>query len=792
MNSKLTENGFIHIWQITNAKVSEYHSNLRSKDQLQLEKEMRKDIVSAKAKCLPEDFIQSQVWKPYYSFSNIFVDSSAFHSNPIIIRFNAKTELECSSSGEVVFALWSYMSLALYVNGKLAGSMDCPCYKPIRKETVKVFLEKGVNTIVVCAENLGVRDSNNVFALQVLEGAENLSVRIDRETENVISFLDNLTLSEGKVCFPFRAPEKTIVTYPYCGEEWQPGYKEPFFDVSGQSFHLVQQGVQRVCVSISGMKRTLELTERIQPLRYEIEEKEERFRYTLSKIAKVRTLDRGDHGFSIFNILARKAIGQEMPDDAELLNNDIELIRRRVDCSDFILSGVIRYAKNYFLDTKTQKNFKDALLSYRYWMDMEGQDCMCFWSENHSLMFYTCGYLAGRMYPDDLFSKANMSGNMLAEISRGKLTQWLDDVLLEGFEEFQSAVYMCVTFAALLNVYDYAEKELAQKAGKILSRLLSSLAIHVFDGAVISPMGRVYRGCIYPFQGAANSMLALQIPNLCYDYAEGWVSFFATSSYRLDENLSLLSAKDQNCSYSTGNAEINLLKTKDYLLTSVSSPRTDGHKRWINTILSGDADISKHSYTKSMNECFHGTSFIQPGAYGYQQHLWYAALSNEAVIFLNHPGTSCETTSLRPGYWHGNGVFPALKQEEKKLYGIYALSDTLPIAYIHSYIPKSRFDEVKEKGNWIFLRKREGYIALWTSEKGYSHDDFIKGCELRYNGPFFAFHVIMGSQEEDQSFEKFIAEAMDKKIAFEYPSLYDSGKEKLTFRAYFDKTQIVD
>lgn len=792
MNVKLTKNGFIHIWQVTDAKVKEYHSDLRSKDQLQLEKEMRQDIVSTKEGHLAGDFIQSQIWKPYYSYCNIFVDSSAFHSNPVIVKFNAKTELECENTVEALFTLWSYMSIGLYVNGELVISMAPPCYKPIKKKSAQVVLKKGLNTIIVCAENLGVRDSNNVFALQVSEGADKISIKIDEETEKTLSFLDNITLEKDKVCFPFTAPEETIITYPDDSVQWQPEYKEPCFNVSGQTSHIVKPGVIRVCISIKGLKRTLELTDRIRPVRYEIKENDKRFRYTLSNIADVKTLDRGDHGFSIFNILARKAIGKESPDDAKLIFKDMELVKKRVDCSDFILSGLIRYVKNYSLDEANQEYFKDTVLNFRYWMDMNGQDGMCFWSENHSLMFYTCGYLAGRMYPEEYFPRADMNGSMLASVSKNKLMQWLDDVLKDGFEEFQSAVYMCVTFAALLNVYDYAEKDLAQKAERILDKLLSFLAIHVFDGAVISPMGRVYRGCLYPFQGAANSILALQIPNLCYDYAEGWVAFFATSSYKIDEGLAQLSDKDQNCSYSTGNAEINLMKTKDYLLTSLSSPRKDGHKRWTNTILSKEADISRHSYTKSMNECFHGTSCIQPGVYGYQQHLWYAALSNEAVIFINNPGTSCETTSLRPGYWYGNGVFPALKQEGKSLYGIYALTDSLPIPFVHSYIPRQRFDEIQKKDNWLFFRKGDGYMALWTSAKGEEHDDLLKGCELRYEGPFFAFCVFMGSRNEDSSFKGFVDEMMERKIVFEYPGLYVSGNEKLTFKACFDKSQIVD
>ena len=44
-----------------------------------------------------------------------------------------------------------------------------------------------------------------------------------------------------------------------------------------------------------------------------------------------------------------------------------------------------------------KERIKDVMLNYRYWMDMDGFDGMCFWSENHALMFYTCAMNAGDM-----------------------------------------------------------------------------------------------------------------------------------------------------------------------------------------------------------------------------------------------------------------------------------------------------------------------------------------------------------------------------------------------------------
>ena len=91
--------------------------------------------------------------------------------------------------------------------------------------------------------------------------------------------------------------------------------------------------------------------------------------------------------------------------------------------------------------------------------------------------------------------------------------------------------------------------------------------------------------------------------------------------------------------------------------------------------------------------------------------MWYAALDGEASIFVTHPGSTSEEGDMRPGYWHGNGVMPALKQQHGILGGIYVIPDEHPIGYTHLYCPECRFDEVIHEENWIFLRKETGYLA---------------------------------------------------------------------------------
>ena len=59
-----------------------------------------------------------------------------------------------------------------------------------------------------------------------------------------------------------------------------------------------------------------------------------------------------------------------------------------------------------------------------------------------------------------------MTGKELYEAGKRRVEQWLDDVEEHGVEECLSTVYMCVTFAGLLNTIDYSPKEISKRAAR--------------------------------------------------------------------------------------------------------------------------------------------------------------------------------------------------------------------------------------------------------------------------------------------------------------------------------------
>lgn len=808
---KLGIDGYVMQYMIAGPVTWEYASDTRAAEQLALEAKLRAEIVTPKAKEIKPRIRMGDreehgaPWTVYAACGNCFIDVSFFYSTLQKIRLAAATVLHTSGEERVAVRIWTYMAVGIYLNGVLVGEVKRPVYKPVQYLDVELYLKEGNNLLYFDCENLGVRDTRNMLAVQVRENPEAVEVALpdeefqDRVYEEV-GFLSNLRLKDGKVLFSGRVPGG----FSYCSHRVSPDYEvmceEPVWQQAGEGDMIeIPDEISRVTMRVEGegyeLSRTLEFAGRCRPVyRDQALSREANFRAVMERIASVGSLNRGKFGFAISNILARKYLGRGCAEDRDRLLGDLELIHRRVDCSDFLLCGLLRYMHHYELDQELAERVREVLLDYRYWMDMDGADAMCFWSENHALMFYASAMDAGSLYPEDYFPRAGMKGRELSLYGKRKVLEWLADVESRGFEEFLSTVYMCVTLAALLNVVDFAEADISRRARALTDRLVRELCLQTFHGSVIAPMGRVYGEVLHPFDQGAQSVIHLLDPRTPDVYGEGWLAFLTNSTYRFPDGLTELMEKDAECTYTSGNALIALEKNRDYCLTSVQSPREDGFERWPNIREKEGGDRASHAYTRSLNECFHGTTYFQPGVYGYQQHMWYGALSPEAVVFVNHPGTYTEHSGMRPGYWYGNGVMPALKQVHGMLGAVYDIPDSHPIRFTHVYCPVDRFDEYIADPHWLILRKDQGYLALWSSGELQPYSDVIFDCEFRvYESSAAYLCVCRGGQDYD-SLADFAADVRDLCPVYdrERKRLSAGSDYALVYRAGEDRTQYVD
>jgi hypothetical protein len=156
---------------------------------------------------------------------------------------------------------------------------------------------------------------------------------------------------------------------------------------------------------------------------------------------------------------------------------------------------------------------KQALLRFKYWLDepflckdvgklhaarksrqIPEQEEMVFWSENHYVLFATAEYLAGQLWPDELFvpgkdfqDPAKPNGAMLGRDrmrrAKARLLKWLNHRIMLGWSEWYAPGYMTEHAEALYNLVDFcADEEIATKANIALDLL-------AFDAARLSHRG---------------------------------------------------------------------------------------------------------------------------------------------------------------------------------------------------------------------------------------------------------------------------------------------------------------
>lgn len=779
MGFRLNQYGFIEHYLVSGVSVRDFSCGIRDDNQLRYEQKVRKVIANHKKKLeagaikVGEDSRLGCPWEYCYSYGNWFVDRSDFYPLVKKIELDAATVLEAEEGMEITLDLWSYAAVDLWLNGAYIGGIDHPAYKPIQRKTLGMKLEKGKNQVYIRLQNLGVRDTRTLFGLQVVSGnQEKLRVSLpDWEHSAPLAeagtWLSGLGIREAAGEKPVLtakspAPSGSRIIYDTRPEdflEYQNRYRSQ--DIEGRTEVELDGEIPWLEVQVDVGRQTLgrKLEQQLaHKIRYAgCRDHEENERRAYERIASVMEIPRMDNSsFSIFPVLARYAVGRPDCNDEERLYRTLAQIESRMDCSDFLACGMLRFLKRYPVGEELSARCRQVFLNYRYWMDQEGADGMCFWSENHALLFFGCGYIAGELYPDEIFPRARMTGRQLMEVSAVRLHDWLESVLDHGFDEFNSGGYFAVTFAGLLNVIDFCGAELSEMARKAADRLIKATAVQTFHGVNISPMGRVYREVLYPAGQDIQALIQLLDETAPDGFCE-WMAALATSSYRLPREYAADMRGTLSAVYPQANGRIHVEKCEDYILTSVESPRTDGAGRvWDNIREKEDADPGSFLYAKSWNECFHGTTCFEPGVFGYQQHLWYAALDADTCVFVNHPGVSCDSASMRPGYWFGNGIMPALRQQANILYAIYRIPESHPIPFTHLYWPSARMDEEMERAGWKAGRKGDGYIAVWCSKELSPHDDQLCGCEFRAESRDCAYLCVCGSRKEYRSLEVFL------------------------------------
>ena len=530
-------------------------------------------------------------------------------------------------------------------------------------------------------------------------------------------------------------------------------------------------------------------------------------------------LHRNEDYRNIHAALVRLHLGVEPSDDGFI--KAIEKIYKREDCSDFRMIGLIRFVYQFLSTPLVPQSLKDSveqcILDFKYWPDEPGIDNMCTWSENHHILFSTCEYLAGHFYEQDTFTNSGHSG--IEKYRRGKerVTRWLDLRYKTGFSEWLSNVYYTEDIAPLVALIDFSpDEEIRQKASMVLDLMLLDMALNHYNGTFGSTHGRSYFsskisgrresssstyslvfGLNHPGNGnMATNALAIsknyKIPLVLYEIAND-------SSYRTMSNLQRMGLNMEEVE----NYGLNVSLLEDGMtflsLEAYCHPRTvdltmqmfDEYNWWENsffkpfaqykglltflrntgllpaTVRLFNKDLNRNTRTEANIYTFRTPDYMLSSAQDYkkgfggdQQSIWSAVLDEESIVFTTHPVASKSGT---PDYWTGSGNLPRVGQYENVAIILYEISTapglyvTHDLEYTHAWFPKDKFDTVTQSGNWIFGKRKDGYIGLWSqNEPKWVKSGEYTNKEIIADGKRNIWICEMGSQTEFGTFDNFI------------------------------------
>ena len=253
------------------------------------------------------------------------------------------------------------------------------------------------------------------------------------------------------------------------------------------------------------------------------------------------------------------------PNEDVIRSGGLRNLKERRDAADFRLPAILNILYGYSDCNLLSKSFvaeaKETILNFKYWPDeledwkwektpqmdsgyifgllndddptndsialshqaafdkIDKIDDMCYWSENHYILFSSGGYLAGQLYPEEVFSASGQSGKEKMERFRPRVMKWLELRYKSGFSEWLSNVYYNEDMPALLALVELCEdQEIVVLATMVLDLMMADMALNSYRGSFSCSHGRTYENKMSGYKdhtrGISNLMFGMNKPNV--------------------------------------------------------------------------------------------------------------------------------------------------------------------------------------------------------------------------------------------------------------------------------------
>jgi hypothetical protein len=716
-------------------------------------------------------------WEYLACLDDHFVDLTCFHHTCHYLCAWVYAEIISPTTQEVIFRLTSNGPADLWLNGAQIQRQEQFHHQIPQSISAAATLSEGCNTILVRFEAVAVRECPYSMALQIVNfradndaerSLETLPVRLPvaieavarrQAVERVINqaYLDRDVFIHGQeigLHWPEDLNEKSAYAarlqtpagqiYAEARDQPKPGQKRPL----SKAYQLPDNTYEALLMPdpVEYYEGNIRVTRKIRF--HTLKNRYSQRPYETYQTRRLEALkDAAGRQANIYSEIAKMALGWWSRLKPALILEAIEGIKLRRDCSDFYLTGLLgmlyRYGDEPAFPAELKQPLQDCILGFKYWLDEPGHDSMCYWSENHQILFHTCEILAGQLYPDRTFSNNGQTGRWHREKGERLALAWLKKRAAYGFQEWDSNCYFEHDLLALSHLLDLADTaEIWELAAINMDKIFLTMALNSYQGVFGSTHGRTYTpfiktGYLEPTAGISRLMWGQGIFN---HHILGVVSLACAQNYELPPIIAAIAADQAEAMWSRERH------------AGEFDPDVDRK--------SGSWEVNKVTY-KTPDYMLCSAQDYHPGEKGYQQHIWQATLGPEAVVFVTHPPCLSEDGAHRPGFWHGNVILPRVAQWQDILVAIHYLPEDDWLGFTHAYFPTYAFDAYTIRDGWAFAQKGSGYLALGAAE-GLSLTRRGQNAyrELRSYGQRNVWLCQMGREALDGDFERFQAKVL--------------------------------
>ena len=178
-----------------------------------------------------------------------------------------------------------------------------------------------------------------------------------------------------------------------------------------------------------------------------------------------------------------------------LLSKQAEYMNNRFDCADFRAQMFFKIYKDCKekLSENCKSLIKETFLNFKYFIDEPGDDSMCYWSENHQILFAVSEYLAGQEWHNEIFTNNGMSGKEHMELAQRRIDAWMEQRFSYGFSEYLSNNYLAEDIAPMANFIAYSHDRVRAEQMKIIMDILwLDVALNSVNNRFVAVSSRMY------------------------------------------------------------------------------------------------------------------------------------------------------------------------------------------------------------------------------------------------------------------------------------------------------------